>query len=77
MKHRQYVDTFADAMEVVLQQNDKEKGDSWKQMSEDELKTLLIQEVGEALQKDAKDKEFIDIANICMFIFAKRVTYGL
>jgi len=77
MKRNQYIETFADAMQVVIEKHQKEKGDSWKQMSEDELKILLVQEVGEALQKKANTHEFVDIANICMFIYAKRTIFGI
>jgi hypothetical protein len=74
LRPRQEIRTFAEAMEVVMRKHDKEKGESWKNMTFEELQDLMLTEVEETKYKDAKLHEWIDVANLCMMIYANTVT---
>ena len=59
-------------MEQKLSKKDDEKGDSWKEMSIEELQVLLdkeTQEYNEADNDYAKAKKMIDRLNIAMMMF--------
>jgi len=60
---------FAEEMERILKKHDFIKGDSWKMMSHKQLQELMLKEVEESKEDDAKLGEWIDIANICMMIW--------
>ena len=67
---------FAESMERVMAKHDKMKKDSWKRMSHYELQELLLQEVEESNNENAKIKEWIDIANICMMIYCNALKFN-
>lgn len=65
------VEIFASFMDSVLNRNQKEKGDSWKTISIDDLDMKLQEEISEYNQ--SKDKsELVDIANVCMMLFLRK-----
>jgi hypothetical protein len=72
---REEIKDFADAMELVLRKHDKEKGDSWKDMSPFDLLYILEKEYleldGEWVEgdKERMRAELIDVANIAMMIW--------
>lgn len=68
---RPEVEAFALEMESVLRKHDALKGDSWKQMSYDELRDLLFNEFIEAYKVTSKPhpREFVDLANIAMMFW--------
>ena len=57
-----------------MKKNDAIKRDSWKTMSHEELQTLLLAEIEETKNPDAKVKEWVDVANFCMMIYCNTVT---
>ena len=72
---REEIMFFAQAMEDIMRKNDKEKGDSWKNMSHNELQNLLLGEFKESQDENAKIKEWVDIANICMMIYCNTLKF--
>jgi len=60
---------FACIMEQIVAKNDNEKGDSWKRMPHEQLQKMMLKEVEESKDENAKMKEWIDIANFCMMIY--------
>ena len=58
---------FAQRMEEVMRENDKNKGDSWKDMPEFDLLDLLKKEFKEIEEGD--EKEFADVGNFCMMLW--------
>lgn len=72
---RNEIKTFAEEMEQVMSENDKRKGDSWKEMNINHLLHLLGREYFElntAVDLNLEElelKELVDIANFCMMIW--------
>ncbi len=73
IKVRPEIVFFAKAMEKIMAENDKEKGDSWRHMPHDELQSLFLEEVEETKEDNAKLKEWIDVALFCMMIYNNTV----
>lgn len=79
MEARQEVINFANTMEMVLKENDSKR--NWKNCSRNYCEDRIIEEVGEyfALKShsliedniEKAQKELIDIANFCMFVWDK------
>ena len=73
---RKEIQEFAEMMEKVMSQHDSVKKDSWRTMPLPVLKDLLCAECCEFFQscgrREAKD-ELVDIANICMMIYHKKL----
>ena len=70
MKNEQAL--FVMAMKSTLSKHEKTKGDSWKTCDIEFLENKLIEEFEE--YQESKDKhELIDIANICMFLFNRKL----
>lgn len=65
---------FAEVMEKVMTKHDLVKGDSWKEMSFDELQKRLLEEVEETERFTATLSEWVDVANICMMIYHHALT---
>ena len=73
---REEITAFAEEMEKIMRENDKEKGDSWKHMDIVLLEVKLDEEINEwkrvrhkIMNIDEKKKELVDIANICMMLW--------
>lgn len=79
---RQEVKDFAEAMEMVLKENDGKR--NWKDCSREYHESRLIEETGEYFHLKSHDlitsdiskaqKEIVDIANFCMMVFDKLET---
>jgi len=70
--NRNEIYDFANEMEEVMKGHDNEKGDSWKTCSIGFLEKKLKEEFEEWSKQDgdmAKQRETVDIANICMMLF--------
>ena len=65
---------FAEQMEMVMQENDGDKGDSWKNLSIDFLDEKIDEEFYEWFESGDK-AELIDIANVAMMLW-HRLTDG-
>lgn len=74
---------FAEAMERVLKENDKEKGDSWKRMEVSRLELLLTREISELCDASFKKngskerraelrKKLIDVSNLAMMVWQRK-----
>ena len=63
---------FVMAMETTLSRHQKKKGDSWKTCDIEFLENKLIEEF-EEYQKTRNKHELVDIANICMFLFNRKI----
>jgi len=81
---RKEIKEFAEEMERVMQEHDAKKGDSWKEMSLHTLEHLLMNEVKEWNASrlghidggnHSKEKELVDIANICMMLWHRYKRY--
>lgn len=59
---------FADAMEVILRQYDRGKGNSWQTLPLVLLDDKLTEEYAECVLKPNL-KEYVDLANICMMLW--------
>ena len=69
---RPEIELFAQAMENTMKKHDKKKGDSWKTCDILFLEDKLIKEVEEYL--DSRDKkELVDIANMCMMLYNRKL----
>ncbi len=66
---REEVIRFARAMEQRMRENDKEKGESWKKMTNGWLLGRVFGEIGEYLMDDA-DWELVDAANFLMMMWS-------
>jgi len=74
---REEIRIFAEQMEKVISEHDKEKGDSWKTMDINNLMEKLIEEAEEVEEeirwdysKRLKD-ELVDLANFCMMVWKR------
>ena len=65
-------ESFVSEMARVLKEHNPEKGNSWRDMEENELISNLMQEVYEFEIKNDPDHELIDIANSAYLLWAKR-----
>ena len=77
---RTEIELFAQAMENTMKKYDKKKGDSWKTCDIRFLKNKLLEEVVEFLDTYHKEcpesydkKELVDIANICMMLYNRKL----
>jgi hypothetical protein len=59
-------------MKRILKEHESEKGDSWKDQSDNVLVDRLFQEIHEFEIKNDPSYELIDIANSCFLLWAKR-----
>lgn len=69
---RNEIELFAMAMETTMSRHDKEKGNSWKWCDIEFLKDKLLEEFDE-LQKTGDKHELVDIANVCMMLFNRKL----
>ena len=65
----EWIDSFADHMKTEYYRNRKEKGDSWKNMTVESLRLGLLNEIAESNRNPLSVKEYLDIANFCMFMY--------
>lgn len=72
MNMDQYLDKFTSEMKRILKEHESQKGDSWKDQSDNVLVDRLFQEIHEFEIKNDPDYELIDIANSCFLLWAKR-----
>ena len=72
---REEIRIFAEQMEKVMSEHDKEKEDSWKTMDIYDLMDMLItksEEVEDEISWDYSKRlkdEVIDLANFCMMVW--------
>lgn len=76
---RKEIELFAEAMEEIMQKHDPSEGDSWREMSVDEIIQCAWEHeniIGEAFIEPKLDiglvkHECVDIANFYMMLFNK------
>ena len=72
---REEIRIFAEQMEKVMSEHDKEKGDSWKTMNITNLMDMLVEESEEVEEEISWDyskrlkDEVVDLANFCMMVW--------
>lgn len=74
---RAEIQRFAEAMQITMDKYQKEKEDSWKKMSFDELRKILTKEIEELPEGLGDVGEYVDVANICMMLWYRQVCLGL
>ena len=67
---REEIMSFALAMERKMEEHDKTRGDSWKEMSTDWLLGRTFEELGEYLEDNWNSGELVDAANFLMFVWS-------
>lgn len=85
---RDELEIFVIEMENKLKQKDVEYGDSWKTMPLDKLmfrlkqeyreweETGMINDRGTPAMVDYSKEELVDIANVCMMLYHRRLNMG-
>lgn len=66
------IGTFAIAMESQMKKHQKKKGNSWKWVNIKFLEDKLDEEYAE-WKKSGDKHELVDIANICMMLFNRKL----
>ena len=72
---REEIRIFAEQMEKVMSEHDKEKGGSWKTMDITNLMDMLVEESEEVEEEISWDyskrlkDEVVDLANFCMMVW--------
>ena len=63
---------FAMSMQATMRKHQKKKGDSWKDCDIVYLENKLVEEI-EEYQKDYEPHELVDIANMCMMLWNRKM----
>ena len=66
---------FAIEMDKIMNKHQHKKGNSWKTLDIDFLKTRLVQEFNEYCKDTNDRKELIDIANMCMMLYDRIIPW--
>lgn len=77
---RREIMRFAEEMESIMRLHDKKKGDSYKTCEINFLRRKLAEEFSEWAYPciedgDTEKYEVVDIANICMMLFWRAISY--